>query len=513
MRTDSISLSAEAVSAAREQVRELYGSEYLPAKARVYRSKSKSAQEAHEAIRPAGGSFRTPVSLRRELDQDQFRLYELIWKRTLASQMKDAKGTRTTLKLEMQDETEGRCIFSASGKTITFPGFLRAYVETLDDPTAEAADEEKTLPVLKIDQRLEARAVKAGEHSTQPPPRFTEASLVKELEARGIGRPSTYASIIQTIQDRGYVWHKGAALVPSFTAFAVIRLLEESLPDLVDYDFTAHMEDELDLIAQGKIDARAWLSAFFFGREGDDRRELQRYGLKAMLEKYAETIDPRMVSRIELGRNPEGETIVVRVGRYGPYLQEGEDGRRAGIPDDLPPDELTLEKAMELLAGAGKEERLLGRDPESGKPVFVKNGRFGWYVQLGENGGGGEKPKMVSIWPSMDPDSISLDTALMLLAFPRKLGKHPDTGEVITAQDGRFGPYLKMGKDTRSLPDHESLLTMTLEGALKLFAEPKTRRRRSAAASLRELGEDPRTGKALKIRDGRFGPYVTDGES
>lgn len=513
MRTDSISLSSEAVSAARQQVRDLYGEAYLPEKPRLYRSKSKSAQEAHEAIRPAGGAFRMPASLRSELDSDQYRLYELIWKRTLASQMKDAKGERTTLKLRMQDEQEGSCIFSVSGKTIHFPGFLRAYVEGSDDPAAELADQEKELPALKSGQLLTASPVTPTEHSTQPPQRFTEASLVKELESRGIGRPSTYASIIQTIQDRGYVWHKGSALVPSLTAFAVIRLLEESLPDLVDYDFTARMEDELDHIAQGKIDSRAWLSAFFFGRGKEDKgpARLTSYGLKAMIEQFAETIDPRLVSRIEIGETEEGEMIVARVGRYGPYLQEGESGRRVGIPEDLPPDELTLEKAKELLSGAGREERQLGVDPESGKMVFVKNGRFGWYVQLGENGGSGAKPKMASVWPTMDPESLSLDTALMLLAFPRVLGKHPETGEKITAQDGRFGPYLKMGKETRSLPDHDSLLTMNLEGALKLFAQPKKRGRRSSAA-LRELGEDPRTGKDLVIKDGRFGPYVTDGE-
>jgi len=513
MRTDSISLSSEAISAARGQVRELYGSEYLPEKPRIYRSKSKAAQEAHEAIRPAGSAFRMPVSLRAELDADQFKLYELIWKRTLASQMKDSRGERTTLKLALQLEDGTPCIFSASGKTIHFPGFLRAYVEGSDDPAAELADQEKELPALKTGQVLETVSMKATEHSTQPPQRFTEASLVKELESRGIGRPSTYASIIQTIQDRGYVWHKGPALVPSFTAFAVIRLLEESLPDLVDYDFTAKMEDELDLIAQGKIDFRAWLSAFFFGRENgkNGHPQLIRYGLKAMIESTAENIDPRVVSRIELGKAESGDLIVARVGRYGPYLQEGESGQRASIPEDMPPDELTIEKAKELLGGVGAEQRSLGVDPESGKGVFIKNGRFGWYVQLGENGAENGKPKMASVWPTMDPETISLDTALMLLAFPRVIGEHPETAEKITAQDGRYGPYLKMGKETRSLPDHQSLLTIDLNGALTLFAQPKSRGRRSNAA-VRELGEDPRTGKKLSIKDGRFGPYVTDGE-
>jgi len=508
MRTDSISLSSEAIAAARKQVGDLYGGEYLPEKPRVFRSKSKGAQEAHEAIRPAGSSFRTPAALRSELDADQYRLYELIWKRTLASQMRDATGERTSLKLSVHAPGEGKCIFSTSGKSIHFPGFLRAYVEGSDDPAAELADQEKVLPKLKKGQGLGLESLKAMEHTTQPAQRYTEASLIKELESRGIGRPSTYASIIQTIQDRGYVWHKGPALVPSFTAFAVIRLLEESLSDLVDYDFTARMEDELDLIAHGKVNAQEWLSTFFLGsgeKKGADG-ELADMGLKALVERHAESIDPRLVSRIELGRTEKGEEVVVRVGRFGPYLQVGDSDKRVGVPEDLPPDELTLAKAMELLDGAGKDD-----DPETALKVFLKNGRFGWYVQLGENGGTKNKPKMASLWPSMDPETISLDTAMMLLAFPREIGKHPETGEIILVQDGRFGPYLKMGRETRSLPDHESLMSMNLEGALALLSQPK-KRGRKASTPLRELGDDTRTGKPLVIKDGRFGPYVTDGE-
>ena len=515
MRTDSNTLSKEAVSAARRQVAELYGENYLPEKPRIYTSKSKNAQEAHEAIRPAGEVFRTPSSLRNELDRDQLKLYEIIWKRTLASQMRDATGRRTTVSLRGDGGTDGPAGFTATGKVITFPGFLRAYVEGSDDPGAELADQEAVLPALETGDHVKTEGFEPTQHTTQPPARFTEASLVKELETRGIGRPSTYASIIQTIQDRGYVWHKGPALVPTFTAFAVTRLLEENLPDLVDYDFTARMENELDAIADGQLDATAWLGDFFLGHEGRNgngtKTEIRTLGLKALVAAHAEKIDPRIVSRFELGTTAEGEAIAVRVGRYGPYLQRGETDQRAPIPDDLAPDELTMAKALEMLDHAEKGDEALGNDPETNLPVFLKNGRFGWYVQLG-NGGTDKKtkPKMASLWPSMDPQNLDLETALMLLSFPRTVGAHPDSGEAITAQDGRFGPYLKMGSETRSLENHDALATVTLEKALDAFSKPKGGKSRGSQV-LKELGPHPDTKLELSIKTGRFGPYVTDG--
>jgi len=514
MRTDSNTLSKEAVSAARRQVAELYGQDYLPEKPRIFTSKSKNAQEAHEAIRPAGEVFRTPSSLRGELDRDQQRLYEIIWKRTLASQMRDATGKRTTISLKGDGGADGPAIFTATGKVITFPGFLRAYVEGSDDPGAELADQEAVLPALSTGDLVETEGFEPTQHSTQPPARFTEASLVKELETRGIGRPSTYASIIQTIQDRGYVWHKGQALVPTFTAFAVIRLLEENLPDLVDYDFTARMENELDAIAGGELDSTEWLGDFFFGTTGGNgsTTEIRKLGLKALIASHAEQIDPRIVSRFDLGATEEGEIIAVRVGRYGPYLQRGDSDQRASVPDDVAPDELTLAKALEMLADAGKADEALGNDPESDLPVYVKNGRFGWYVQLGENSGGDKKskPKMASLWPTMDPQTLELETALMLLSFPRTVGTHPDKGEAITAQDGRFGPYLKMGSETRSLENHDALASVTLEAAVDAFSKPKAGRARGIQ-TLKELGTHPDTKLELSIKSGRFGPYVTDG--
>lgn len=514
MRTDSNTLSKEAITAARRQVAEMYGQDFLPDQPRIFTSKSKNAQEAHEAIRPAGEVFRTPASLKAELDRDQLRLYEIIWKRTLASQMRDATGQRTTVSLSGDGGPDGLAIFTATGKVITFPGFLRAYVEGSDDPGAELADQEAVLPPLETGGRVAAQAFDPTQHTTLPPARFTEASLVKELESRGIGRPSTYASIIQTIQDRGYVWHKGQALVPTFTAFAVTRLLEDNLPDLVDYDFTARMEDELDAIAEGHLDSTTWLGNFFFGtsEDGDSKSEISKLGLKALVATQAEQIDPRVISRFELGTTAEGESVAVRVGRYGPYLQCGDGDQRAAIQDDVAPDELTLEKALEMLEESEKGDEPLGMDPESGLPVYTKNGRFGWYVQLGDANSGGKesKPKMASLWPTMDSQTLDLETALMLLSFPRTVGLHPEKGEEITAQDGRFGPYLKMGKETRSLENHEALASVTLEAAVEAFSKPKAGRS-AGSQTLKELGTHPDTGLELSIKTGRFGPYVTDG--
>jgi len=511
MRTDSLTLSHEALSAARDQVRDLYGDEYLPDNPRVYRSKSKSAQEAHEAIRPAGRSFRTPASLRSQLDSDQYRLYDLIWKRTLASQMKDATGIRTQLRIEAPTADDGTATFTASGKVITFAGFFRAYVAGSDDPKAEGPDQEKILPKLRQGQQLEASQLEPTSHTTQPPARYTEASLVKELEARGIGRPSTYASIIQTIQDRGYVWNKGQALVPTFTAFAVVRLLERNLPDLVDYDFTARMEDELDAIARGEHEAAPWLHDFYFGvsENPNGRRQIMRMGLHALVA-TGDDIDPREASRITIGETSEGERVAVRVGRFGPYVQVGDSELRASVPDDLPPDELTLERALAMVDKVAEGDRAIGHDPESGKPIYIKDGRFGPYVQLGDREDGG-KPKMASLWKSMTPETVTLEQAVMLLSFPREVGKHPESGEVITVQDGRYGPYVKMGSETRSLDNQDQLATLTLEEAVAKLAEPKRGRRSGATSVIADLGAHPESGEPIQVKDGRFGPYVTDG--
>ncbi len=512
MRTDSLTLSHEALNAARHQVTELYGAEYLPENPRVYRSKSKSAQEAHEAIRPAGSSFRTPASLKSKLDADQMKLYDLIWKRTLASQMKDAHGVSTRVRIEAPTEEHGIATFATSGKVITFAGFIRAYVAGSDDPEAELADEEKILPKLVQGQGLQAEKLEATSHTTKPPARYTEASLVKELEARGIGRPSTYASIIQTIQDRGYVWHKGQALVPTFTAFAVVRLLERNLPDLVDYDFTARMEDELDAIAAGESEAAPWLHDFYFGVADAEngRRQIMRMGLHALVA-TGEDIDPREASRISIGQTAEGERVAVRVGRFGPYIQIGDSEQRASVPDDMPPDELTLDRAFEMLAKAAEGDRPIGDDPETGKPIYVKEGRFGPYVQLGDREDGGDKPKMASLWKSMSPENVTVDDAVMLLSFPREVGTHPETGEVITVQDGRYGPYVKMGKETRSLENQDQLATITLDEAVAKLKEPKKGRRSGAAAVIADLGVHPESGDPIQVKTGRFGPYVTDG--
>jgi len=514
MRTDSTSLSSEAVQAARHQVRELYGSGYLPDTPRLYASRSKSAQEAHEAIRPAGDRFRTPAQLQGQLDRDQLRLYELIWKRTLASQMPDARGRRTSVRLEAASDA-GHAVFTASGKVIDFPGFLRAYVEGSDDPESELADQEKLLPPLERGQRLEPAALEITRHLTQPPPRFTEASLVKELEARGIGRPSTYAAIIQTIQDRGYVWHKGPALVPTFTAFAVVKLLEQNLPDLVDYDFTAKMEDELDTIARGEREPIPWLKDFWFGGDRTNGgRKIVSMGLKKLIDSTLDTLAARDASQIRIGTTGGGDEVAVRIGRYGAYVQIGDTDRRASVPDDLPPDELTVENAVALVERSEEGDRPLGHDPDTGKPVYVKSGRFGPYVQLGdpEPGTKGAKPRMASLWPSMSPENVTIDDALMLLTeFPREVGRHPESGEPITAQDGKYGPYLKMGSETRSLERHEQLPEITLEEAVERFRQPKGGRQRRATETLAELGTRPGTDDAVSLKTGRFGPYVTDG--
>jgi DNA topoisomerase-1 len=512
MRTDSITLSQTAIDAARQQARDLYGPQYVPDAPRTYVSKVKNAQEAHEAIRPAGDRFRTPQQVAAGgLKGDELRLYDLVWKRTVASQMKDATGQSVSVRVAGTSAAGEKAEFGASGKVITFYGFLKAYVESTEG-NADRDDQERRLPPLERDQPLTALSLGPAEHSTRPPARYTEASLIKELEDREIGRPSTYASIIGTILDRGYVFKKGSALVPAFLAFAVVTLLERHFRELVDYEFTAQMEDALDQIARGEAERIPWLKRFYFGPDGQGSSDappaLERSdsrGLKSLVT-HIENIDPRDVSSFPLA----GTDIVVRVGRYGPYLERGE--QRANVPEDMAPDELTPEKAEELLAQP-TGDKVLGPDPESGHLLVAKTGRFGPYVteQLEENAKA--KPRTASLLKSMTLDTVTLEDALKLLSLPRVLGELD--GEQVTVQNGRYGPYVKRGADSRSLGSEEEMFTVTLEAAKALLAQPKARGRgaRAATPPLREMGADPATGNPMVIKDGRFGPYVTDGET
>ncbi len=537
MRTDSTTLSESAINAARTQARQLYGDEYVHPSPRQYTRKVKNAQEAHEAIRPAGDTFATPGALHRELDNDEFRLYELIWQRTVASQMADARGTTLSLRINGTSSDGREVTFAASGRTITFAGFLKAYVETVDELAGgEADDAESRLPNLRQGQRVDATGLTADGHNTNPPARYTEASLIKALEDLGIGRPSTYSSIIKTIQDRGYVHKKGSALVPSWVAFAVTGLLEQHFGRLVDYDFTAAMEDELDEIATGQERRTNWLTNFYFGGEHGVADSIARAGgLKKLVGVNLEGIDAREVNSIKLFDDEEGRPIVVRVGKNGPYLERmitGEDGepkpQRANLNDEITPDELTLELAENLFA-TPQEGRVLGVDPESGHEIVAKDGRYGPYVtevlppppdddpgvtaKKGKKPTG-PKPRTGSLLRSMDLQTITLEDALKLLSLPRVVGVDPANGEEITAQNGRYGPYLKRGTDSRSLATEDQIFEITLEEALKIYAEPKRRGRQGAAAPpLRELGTDPASGQPMVIKDGRFGPYVTDGET
>ena len=526
MRTDSVTLSDEALSAARTQVRELYGDRFVPDAPRTYRSKSKNAQEAHEAIRPAGDRWRTTEQLSGELRGADLRLYDLIWKRTLASQMADAVGKTVSVRVaaplaaalaeDLSVAGADTTHWAASGRTITFPGYLRVYVEGSDDPDADLDDRERLLPELAVGQRLPDPAIEPVGHTTQPPARYTEASLVKRLEELGIGRPSTYASIMQTIQSRGYVWKKGQALVPSWSAFAVVQLLERHFAAEVDYSFTARMENDLDEIATGSRSRVPFLQAFWFGN-GDlsgngDGEHGATTGLTALIEAAMANADPAEVNAIPLGKDAEGTEIVVRNGKYGPYIKREDE--TASVPEGLAPDEVTIDKALELLA-APKGDEPIGTDPASGLPVYSKSGRFGPYVQLGDADTlpEGTKPKMASLFKTMSPATLTLDDALKLLSLPRTVGADPDSGEEILALNGRYGPYLKKGSDTRSLGTEDELFTVTVDDAVAAFAEPKRRGRQAAAPPLRELGPDPVSGKPMVVKSGRYGPYVTDGET
>ncbi|WP_028659797.1 type I DNA topoisomerase [Nocardioides insulae] len=519
MRTDSTTLSGDAINAARTQVRELYGAEYLPDKPRVFASKVKNAQEAHEAIRPAGESFRTPAQT--GLTGDQFRLYELIWMRTVASQMKDAVGQSVSIRLGGAAATGEDVVFSASGRVITFHGFLKAYVEGTDSAEQRSDDEQSRLPQLSQGDSVTAASLRADGHETKPPARYTEATLIKELEEREIGRPSTYASIIGTILNRGYVYKKGTALVPAWLAFSVVRLLKEHFPRQISYEFTASMEDVLDEIAAGRADLTTELTEFYFGSE-------KVQGIKPLVDGLGD-IDARQLATFGIGAPEDG--LHLRVGRYGPYLEgPGDDGtafaKRANVPDDLPPDELTVEKAHELLANPAGEEIDLGTHPETGRRIVAKNGRFGPYVtELIEDEAAdaeagaakkparkkAEKPRTASLFASMSLDTVTMDDAVKLLSLPRVVGTDAE-GVEITAQNGRYGPYLKKGTDSRSLTSEDQLFTITVDEALAIYAQPKTRGRAAAAAPLKELGADPVSGQPIQVKSGRFGDYVTDGE-
>ena len=502
MRTDSTTLAQVAIEAARDLVRSEYGQEYLPESPRTYASKVKNAQEAHEAIRPAGHPFELPDALKSTLKEEEYRLFELIWKRTIASQMENARGRRITITIE-----GGGAVFQVSGKTIDFPGFLRAYVEGSDDPDAELADQETVLPSVELHQAVACRELESKSHTTQPPPRYSEASLTRALEERGIGRPSTYAAIIDTILSRKYVFKKGNALVPSWVAFSVVKLLEEHLPTLVDYQFTAQMEDFLDAISRNEAGYLEYLNEFYFGNG--------QSGLKGKLKEKIEEIDPRTISRFPLGIPQEGEhrdEVFVRVGKFGPFLEQGE--RRASIPDGTAPDELDLARALELLEQGQQDEEPLGVCPDTGQLVYLKQGRFGPYVQLDAADEGG-KPKNASLLKGMEPRDVDLATALKLLSLPRTLGEHPETKQPVMAYNGRYGPYVKCDAETRSLPADVSPVEVSLEQALVLLAQPKTRGRGRAAPKepLKTFAASPATGEPIKLLDGRYGPYVTDGET
>jgi DNA topoisomerase I len=501
VRTDSVNLSDQAIQGARDQIGSLYGAEYLPDAPRTYQSKVKNAQEAHEAIRPAGDRMRSPDEVRGDLSADERRLYQLVWMRTLACQMTDARARRVSIRLSATSTTGEAAVFAASGKTYEFLGFRRAYIEGADDPDAEREDAESRIPPLSEGDAIRCEELAAAGHTTQPPARYTEASLVKELEERGIGRPSTYASVIQTItHERGYVWKKGSALVPSWTAFAKMQLLEWYFPHLVDYDFTATMEESLDCIARGETESTNWLREFYFGNG--------ERGLKDLVgDDHLAEIDPREINTIPIGKDDQGRAVNVRVGKFGPYLERDEE--RASLAEDIAPDELTVDLAVELLERAAEGPQVLGKDPETGLEVIAREGRYGPYVQLGELIDGEEKPKTASLLSSMSLDTMMLEDALKLLRLPRVVGTDAE-GHKITAHNGRYGPYLKKGKESRSLETEEQIFTVTVEEALALFAQPKQHRRRTRPP-IAELGTHPDTGAPVRVMDGRYGPYVTDG--
>ncbi len=499
MRTDSTTLSNEALEAARGFIKRDYGKEYLPDEPRIYTTKVKNAQEAHEAIRPAGVQFTPPEEVKSKLGSEAFKLYDLIWKRTVASQMMNATGTHISVHVEVEDAR-----FRAAGKTITFPGYLRAYVEGSDDPDADLADQEKFLPKMKEKDALKTKEANETEHTTQPPARYTEGSMIKELEKRGIGRPSTWAAVVELVLNRSYAFKKGSALVPSFTAMSVVSLLENHFSNIVDYDFTAKLEDDLDAISRGEAENIKYLKNFYFGNGHP--------GLETLITKGLEDIDPRVVCGIPLGTTDGGVDVEVRIGRYGPFITNGE--QRSSVPDGTAPDELTLDAAVQALELASRPPESLGEHPESGKPIYLKVGPYGPYVQHGDQEEGSKKkPKMASLLSNMTPEDVTLEQSVKLLALPIDLGEHPEMKEPVMAANGRFGPYIKCGTETRSINMEEmSPITITLEQAMHLLAQPKKSRKRAAPKALKELGEHPDSELPVTVRTGRYGPYVSDGK-
>ena len=499
MRTDSTTLSGQALDASRQIIKRDYGDEYLPPKPRVYTTKVKNAQEAHEAIRPAGESFATFKDVESQLGAEAAKIYELIWKRTIGSQMTDSRGKRTSLVVK-----KGKARFRASGKTIEFPGYLKAYVEGSDDPSAELLDKEKLLPQLSTSEQLDSLKIELLSRHTQAPARYTEGTVIKELENRGIGRPSTWATIVELVLNRSYAFKKSNALVPTFTAMAVVGLLEKHFDNLLDYKFTARLEDDLDAISRGEAQSSNYLKNFYFGNGHP--------GLRSLVTKGEESIDPREVCAISIGKINDESEIEVRIGRYGPFLSDGE--RRCSVPEMLTPEELTIDKANEILSAAGNSDEALGLHPDTQEPIYLKSGRFGPYVQLGEKNSKEDKPKMSSLLSNMNPQDVDLQTAIKLLSLPRNLGKHPEMGDDIIVSNGRYGPYVKCAKETRSINIEEtSPLDMSLEQAIYLLSQEKKSSRRAGASSVvKELGKHPVTDKNLVIKKGRYGPYVTDGK-
>ncbi len=512
MRTDSTTLSATAISAARAEIARRFGPSFMPDSPRQYTRKVKNAQEAHEAIRPAGDSFRSPDSVAREVGKIEAQVYEMIWQRTIASQMTDATGETVTVKLGASTAKGTDAEFATSGTVITHQGFRLAYVEGSDESSGDS-ETERQLPQLDEGDVVQVHSVVPRSHETSPPARYTEASLVKKLEELGIGRPSTYASTIRVILDRGYVWKKGSALVPDWIAFAGTNLLEREFTDLVDYRFTAALEDQLDEVASGRLDMAEYLNSFYWGGPPAEPDAMAEGGLRHSVDEFtAMDIRPliRDVNAIPIGVDADGVPIEARAGKFGPYVSRGEE--TASIPSFTPPDELSLDKALELLR-TPKGGRPLGTDPATGETIFLKNGRFGPYVQLGELVEGGDKPKMASLFTTMSVDTVTEADAIRLLSLPRVVGLDPADGEEITAQNGRYGPYISKGKESRSLDSEDRLFTISLEESLAVLAEPKRRRGQTVKPPLGEFGPDPVSGRPMVLKDGRFGLYITDGET
>ncbi len=496
MRTDSTTLSEEALGAARKLIAQEFGKQYLPDEPRQYKTKVRNAQEAHEAIRPAGDTFKPVSAVQEQLGSEAAKLYEMIWKRAVASQMPNATGSNIVVAIQ-----SGAARFRATGKTVDFPGYLRAHVHGSADPDAELAGREKLLPKLAQGEAVLTKTCEALERNTQPPARYTEGSLIKELERLGIGRPSTWATIVDLVLSRSYAFKKGTTLVPTFIAMAVAGLLERHFTQLLDYEFTARLEDDLDAISRGEADRLSYLRGFYFGNG--------HRGLRDLVKEGETSIDPREVCGLPIGEGKDGELVEVRIGRYGPFLTNGT--LRASVPDMQAPDELTVEAAIELLEAAQVKPEALGHDPETGQPVYLKTGRYGPYVQLGD-ATNGDKPKMASLLRDMETKQVDLELALKLLALPRTLGEHPDDSAAVIATNGRFGPYVKWGTEIRSIPSDGSPLEITLEQAVELLKQPKGRRRQVKAEKLKELGQHPVSDLPIVILSGRYGPYVTDGK-